>query len=89
MLKEELTLLSEPGSHVAEVAKVMSKTKVLVKVVLVAYNLKNAKRMVFFLTQINPEGKHVVDIDPSIDISKVNHNMSRHIFENILIITTI
>lgn len=32
MLREELTLLHEPGSHVAEVAKSMGKTKVLVKV---------------------------------------------------------
>ena len=32
MLKEELQKLHEPGSHVGEVAKVMGKTKVLVKV---------------------------------------------------------
>jgi 26S proteasome regulatory subunit T6 len=31
-LRDELTLLQEPGSHVGEVAKVLSKTKVLVKV---------------------------------------------------------
>eukprot|EP00051_Salpingoeca_urceolata_P027156 m.480231 g.480231 ORF g.480231 m.480231 type:complete len:426 (+) comp21743_c0_seq1:163-1440(+) len=32
MLREELTLLQEPGSHVGEVVKAMGKTKVLVKV---------------------------------------------------------
>lgn len=32
MLKEELQLLQEPGSYVAEVVKVMGKSKVLVKV---------------------------------------------------------
>lgn len=32
MLKEELSLLQEPGSYVAEVVKVMGKSKVLVKV---------------------------------------------------------
>jgi len=32
MLREELQLLHEPGSYVGEVVKVMSKTKVLVKV---------------------------------------------------------
>lgn len=32
MLREELTLLQEPGSYVGEVVKVMGKTKVLVKV---------------------------------------------------------
>lgn len=50
-LREELQLLQEPGSYVAEVVKMMSKKKVLVKV--------------------HPEGKFVVDIDRSIDISKV------------------
>lgn len=50
-LREELQLLQEPGSHVGEVVKVMSKSKVLVKV--------------------HPEGKHVVDIDPKIEIAKV------------------
>jgi 26S proteasome regulatory subunit T6 len=33
-LREELQLLQEPGSYVAEVIKVMGKTKVLVKVTL-------------------------------------------------------
>ncbi|GAM29492.1 hypothetical protein SAMD00019534_126680, partial [Acytostelium subglobosum LB1] len=51
MLKEELQLLTNQGSHVAEVVKLMGKNKVLVKV--------------------NPEGKFVVDIDPSIDIAKL------------------
>eukprot|EP01132_Coremiostelium_polycephalum_P005217 gene5217-6496_t len=51
MLKEELQLLTNPGSHVAEVVKLMGRNKVLVKV--------------------NPEGKFVVDIDPSIDIAKL------------------
>ncbi|KAM9987498.1 hypothetical protein ACTFIZ_005228 [Dictyostelium cf. discoideum] len=51
MLKEELQLLTNPGSHVAEVVKLMGKNKVLVKV--------------------NPEGKFVVDIDPTVDISKL------------------
>ncbi|EGG14117.1 26S proteasome subunit ATPase 5 [Cavenderia fasciculata] len=51
MLKEELQLLTNPGSHVAEVVKLMGRNKVLVKV--------------------NPEGKFVVDIDPSIDVSKL------------------
>lgn len=32
MLREELTLLQEPASYVGEVAKVMGKKKVLVKV---------------------------------------------------------
>lgn len=32
MLREELQLLQEPGSHVGEVIKAMGKTKVLVKV---------------------------------------------------------
>jgi 26S proteasome regulatory subunit T6 len=32
LLREELTLLQEPASYVGEVAKVMSKSKVLVKV---------------------------------------------------------
>jgi ATP-dependent 26S proteasome regulatory subunit len=31
-LREELQLLQEPGSYVAEVVKLMGKTKVLVKV---------------------------------------------------------
>eukprot|EP01133_Synstelium_polycarpum_P013748 gene13748-16216_t len=51
MLKEELQLLTNPGSHVAEVVKLMGRNKVLVKV--------------------NPEGKFVVDIDPSIDVTKL------------------
>ncbi|KAN0032353.1 hypothetical protein ACTFIV_006246 [Dictyostelium citrinum] len=51
MLKEELQLLTNPGSHVAEVVKLMGKNKVLVKV--------------------NPEGKFVVDIDPTVDIAKL------------------
>lgn len=50
-LREELQLLQEPGSHVGEVVKVMSKSKVLVKV--------------------HPEGKHVVDVDPKIEIAKI------------------
>eukprot|EP00049_Salpingoeca_infusionum_P017960 m.355180 g.355180 ORF g.355180 m.355180 type:complete len:399 (-) comp17190_c0_seq1:250-1446(-) len=53
-LKEELALLQEPGSHIGEVAKVMGKKKVLVKV--------------------NPDGKYVVDIDESIDITKLTPN---------------
>lgn len=32
LLREELTLLQEPGSYVGEIIKVMGKTKVLVKV---------------------------------------------------------
>ena len=32
LLREELTLLSEPGSHVGEIAKLMGKSKALVKV---------------------------------------------------------
>jgi len=51
LLREELQLLQEPGSYVGEVVKVMSKTKILVKV--------------------HPEGKYVVDLDKSIDMSQV------------------
>lgn len=50
-LREELQLLQEPGSYVAEVVKIMSKKKVLVKV--------------------HPEGKFVVDVDRSIDMTKL------------------
>ena len=32
LLREELSLLSEPGSHVGEIAKLMGKSKALVKV---------------------------------------------------------
>ncbi len=87
MLKDELYQLSEPPAHVAEVAKVMSKTKCLVKVcaVRVCYSITcvcmhalvccNAVLHVHFLThdtaQTQPEGKHVVDIDPSLDLAKV------------------
>lgn len=35
MLREELQLLQEPGSYVGEVVKVMGKTKVLVKVLII------------------------------------------------------
>ncbi|KAG2612641.1 26S proteasome regulatory subunit 8 homolog A-like [Panicum virgatum] len=49
--REELNLLQEPASHVGEVVKVMSTSKVLVKV--------------------HPEGKYVVDVDKSIDITKL------------------
>ncbi|CAL5053594.1 unnamed protein product [Urochloa decumbens] len=49
--RDELRLLQEPASHVGEVVKVMSKSKVLVKV--------------------QPEGKYVVDVDKSIDITKL------------------
>eukprot|EP00050_Salpingoeca_kvevrii_P006165 m.287789 g.287789 ORF g.287789 m.287789 type:complete len:406 (+) comp11847_c0_seq1:352-1569(+) len=55
MLREELSLLHEPGSYVGEVVKVMGKTKVLVKV--------------------NPDGKYVVDLDPSIDVTKLTPNL--------------
>lgn len=51
LLKEELQLLQEPGSYVGEVAKIMGKNKVLVKV--------------------HPEGRYVVDLDKSIEMSKV------------------
>ncbi|RKP19854.1 26S proteasome subunit P45 [Rozella allomycis CSF55] len=55
LLKEELQLLQEPGSYVAEVVKVMGKNKVLVK--------------------INAEGKYLVDIDDSIDITTLKPNL--------------
>ena len=51
LLREELQLLQEPGSYVAEVVKLMGKKKVLVKV--------------------NSEGKYVVDIHNSIDITQL------------------
>merc|ERR1712070_457150 len=51
LLREELSLLQEPGSYVGEVVKVMGRKKVLVKV--------------------HPEGKYMVDIDKTIDISKL------------------
>jgi len=54
LLREELSLLQEPGSYVGEVVKVMGRKKVLVKV--------------------HPEGKYVVDIDKTIDITKLNAN---------------
>ena len=54
LLREELSLLQEPGSYVGEVVKVMGRKKVLVKV--------------------NPEGKYVVDIDKTIDITKLKPN---------------
>eukprot|EP00045_Choanoeca_perplexa_P012872 m.142804 g.142804 ORF g.142804 m.142804 type:complete len:412 (+) comp16167_c1_seq7:125-1360(+) len=53
-LREELVLLQEPASYVGEVAKVMGKKKVLVKV--------------------HPEGKYVVDLDKSIDVTKLSAN---------------
>jgi 26S proteasome regulatory subunit T6 len=54
LLREELSLLQEPGSYVGEVVKVMGRKKVLVKV--------------------HPEGKYVVDIDKTIDITKLKAN---------------
>jgi 26S proteasome regulatory subunit T6 len=51
LLREELTLLQEPGSYVGEVVKLMGKKKVLVKV--------------------SSDGKYIVDINPSIDISEL------------------
>ena len=54
LLREELSLLQEPGSYVGEVVNIMGRKKVLVKV--------------------HPEGKYVVDIDKSIDITKLNVN---------------
>merc|ERR1719393_818134 len=49
LLREELSLLQEPGSYVGEVVNIMGRKKVLVKV--------------------HPEGKYVVDIDKTIDIT--------------------
>ena len=54
LLREELSLLQEPGSYVGEVVNIMGRKKVLVKV--------------------HPEGKYVVDIDKTIDITKLNVN---------------
>jgi len=54
LLREELSLLQEPGSYVGEVVKVMGRKKVLVKV--------------------HPEGKYVVDVDKTIDITKLKPN---------------
>ncbi|EOD11630.1 hypothetical protein EMIHUDRAFT_214492 [Emiliania huxleyi CCMP1516] len=48
LLREELSLLQEPGSYVGEVVKV--------------------------LVKVHPEGKYVVDIDKTIDITKLNAN---------------
>merc|ERR1711966_24919 len=53
-LREELSLLQEPGSYVGELVNIMGRKKVLVKV--------------------HPEGKYVVDIDKTIDITKLNVN---------------
>lgn len=50
-LKEELRQLQEPAGNVAEVVRVMGKSKVLVK--------------------MHHEGKYAVDVDPSIDTSKL------------------
>jgi len=54
LLREELSLLQEPGSYVGEVVKVMGRKKVLVKV--------------------HPEGKYVVDVDKTIDITTLKAN---------------
>merc|ERR1740124_910033 len=54
LLREELSLLQEPGSYVGEILKGMGRQKVLVKV--------------------HPEGKYVVDIDKTIDITKLKPN---------------
>jgi hypothetical protein len=54
LLREELSLLQEPGSYVGEIVAIMGRQKVLVKV--------------------HPEGKYVVDIDKTIDITKLNVN---------------
>ncbi|KAL6877547.1 hypothetical protein ACP4OV_012762 [Aristida adscensionis] len=50
-LEQQLQLLQEPPSYVGEVAKVMGRSKALVKV--------------------HPEGKYVVDLDDSIDVTKL------------------
>eukprot|EP01117_Protostelium_nocturnum_P019840 TRINITY_DN869_c0_g1_i1.p1 TRINITY_DN869_c0_g1~~TRINITY_DN869_c0_g1_i1.p1 ORF type:complete len:396 (+),score=96.37 TRINITY_DN869_c0_g1_i1:143-1330(+) len=55
LLREELQLLQEPGSHVGEVVKVMGKKKILVKV--------------------HPEGKYVVDLDKSIEVTTIKPNL--------------
>lgn len=82
MLKEELQLLQEPGSYVGEVVKVMGKSKVLVKVseddvIICFYASWYANTLILilgfypFFLQVHPEGKYVVDIDKSIDITKI------------------
>lgn len=61
-LKEELHSLHEVYSYVGEVVKVMGKKKVLVKV---------CTR----ITQVNPEGKYVVNLDKHIKIEDLTANM--------------
>ena len=55
LLREEISLLQEPGSYVGEVVNIMGRKKVLVKV--------------------HPEGKYVVDIDKSIDITGLHGHL--------------
>ncbi|THG03916.1 hypothetical protein TEA_007926 [Camellia sinensis var. sinensis] len=83
MLKEELQLLQEPGSYVGEVVKVMGKSKVLVKEPAgTAAKSGLAAKIGLYPTlrhqkpykpacTVHPEGKYVVDIDKSIDITKI------------------
>lgn len=67
LLREELQLLQEQGSHVGEVIKAMDKKKVLVKVS-ECVCLQNK----YILTlKVHPEGKYVVDLDKGIDMNDV------------------
>ncbi|OEL32514.1 26S protease regulatory subunit 8-like protein A [Dichanthelium oligosanthes] len=68
LCREELHLLQEPGSHVGEVVKVMSKSKVLVKVYLLSLPCFSN---VVAISQVHPEGKYIVDVDKTIDITKL------------------
>ncbi|KAL6888279.1 hypothetical protein ACP4OV_009305 [Aristida adscensionis] len=68
MLREELQLLQEPGSYVGEVVKVMGKSKVLVKVKLFVVLMVSSEELPGL---VHPEGKYVVDLDKSIDITKI------------------
>jgi 26S proteasome regulatory subunit T6 len=73
-LRDELYHLQEPGSHIGEVVKVMSKNKVLVKVVHGFACDRCALTPNGGGAQVNSEGKYVVDIDKSIDVAKLVPN---------------
>lgn len=86
LLREELQLLQEPGSYVGEVVKVMGKQKVLVKVrdaapvcgVRAGVRTRadgDGRHAWAHDVQVHPDGKYVVDIDKSIDITKVTPNL--------------
>ena len=58
MLREELYHLQEPGSYVGEVIKQMGNCLIKPRV----------------LVKVGPDGKYVVDVDPSVNIEDIKPN---------------